>query len=198
MSLFPTELASDRLRYERLHPDDADPWELYQYVHEDAPNIDEITAHVTWDPYKTPKEAFEWVDRCGQQFDDGDGATYVIRPTHGDREGAFAGLTGVHPDWEKQRALFGIWLRKPFWGEGYSRERAGRMLELVFDRLDLEVVTVAHAPDNEKSRRAIEAYVDEYGGRKEGVLRNDILIDGEPRDSVQYSISKAEWVEATS
>ena len=195
MSLFPAEMESERLRYERLHPDEFDPWELYEYARKDAPHTDEITEHVTWEPYEHPKEAVDWVHQCGSAFEEGSRATYVLRPKEGERAGEFAGLAGIEPDWDRRVAELGTWLRKPFWGKGYSGERAGRFLELAFDRLDLEVVTVTHDPENEPSRRAIEKYVDRFGGRKEGYLRNDIVIGGEPRDSVQYSISREEWAE---
>lgn len=193
MALFPTEMESDRLRYERLHPDQFDPFELYQYVREDAPHIEEITQWVTWDPYKHPKQAAEWVETCGQKFENADSATYVVRPKEGEQAGELAGLAGLDPKWDQQLAVLGTWFRKPFWGRGYSAERAGRMLELAFEKLDLEIVAVAHDPENDNSRRAIEKYVDRYGGQKEGRIRNDIVIGGEPRDSIRYSISREEW-----
>ena len=65
-------------------------------------------------------------------------------------------------DWNRRTATLGTWLRKPFWGQGYSGERAARMLELAFDR------------------------------RKEGRIRNDVVIDGEPHDSIRYSIARKE------
>ena len=71
------------------------------------------------------------------------------------------------------------------------------MLELAFDRLDLDIVTVSHDPDNENSRRAIERYVERFGGRREGRIRNDVRISGEVRDTVRYSISRAEYRAAT-
>ncbi|MFB6104853.1 MAG: GNAT family N-acetyltransferase [Halobacteriaceae archaeon] len=193
MALFPVEMESDRLRYERIHPEDFDPWELYEYVNEDAPNIEEITRWMTWDPYETPKEALDWVSHCGEEFDAGEGAVYAIRPTHGERAGAFAGVTSLHPDWELRRAELGIWLRKPFWGRGYSGERAQRLFELAFERLDLEVVGVTHDPENEQSASAIETYIEAAGGRCEGHLRNDIVMNGEVRDSVRYSVTSEEW-----
>lgn len=193
MALFPTEMESERLRYERLHPEDFDPFELYEHVREDAPHVDQLTEYLPWDPYEHPKEAFDWVERCGSNFESGDGATYVLRPTDGERADELAGLAGFHPDWDRRLATMGMWLRTPFWGRGYSGERAGRILELAFDRFDLEVVTVTHDPENDNSRRAIEKYVERYGGRKEGRLRNDVVIDGEPRDSVRYSITCNEW-----
>lgn len=197
MSVFPAEMESDRLRYERLHPDEVDSFELYRHVKRGAPHIEEITEYVTWEPYDSPKQALDWITQCGKQFEKGEDATYVIRPKEGQRAGEFAGLAGLHPDWDRQIATLGTWLRKPFWGRGYSGERAGRMLELAFDRLDLEVVTVSHDPENDPSRRAIEKYVERFGGHKEGHIRNDLVIDGEPRDSIRYSISRAEWEENT-
>lgn len=193
MSLFPARLESERLRYGRLHPDDFDPFELYEHVRAGAPAIDEITRYVSWEPYPHPKQAFDWVAARGRQFDDGEAATYAIRPQEGDRAGELAGLTSLDVDWDRRLATMGTWFRKPFWGRGYSGERAGRLLELAFDRLDLEVVAVTHAPDNDKSRRAIEKYVERFGGRREGRVRNDLVVDGEPRDVVRYSIARQEW-----
>lgn len=71
------------------------------------------------------------------------------------------------------------------------------MLELAFDQLDLEIVIVSHDPDNENSQRAIERYVGRFGGRKEGRIRNDIVANGELRDSLRYSISREQWAEST-
>lgn len=196
MSLFPRTLESDRLRYERVHPDDLDPLELYEHVRADAPHIDEVTRHVNWDPYPHPKQAEDWVARCGEEFEAGDAANYVIRPTDGEHADEFAGLAGIDPDWERRRATLGTWLRNPFWGRGYSGERAGRFLDLAIERLDLEVVAITHAVENEQSQPAIEKYVERHGGRREGRIRNDLVVDGDPRDVLRYSVAREEWADA--
>lgn len=194
MSLFPVEMESERLRYGRVHPDDTDVFEVYEAASADAPDIEETTRYLTWSPHQHPKETLEFVEHAGEQFDDGAGAHYVVRPRDGeDGAGEFAGTTGITLDWERRRGNLGIWLRPPFWGRGYSGERAARLLDLAFGHLDLEVIAVTHDPANEQSRRAIEKYVDRFGGRREGRLRNDIVVDGEPRDSVRYSITWEEW-----
>lgn len=193
MPLFPIEMESDRLRYERLHPDSVDPFELYEHVRVGAPAIDEISAYVSWEPYDHPKKAVDWVEKCGNQFEAGEAAIYVLRLKEGDHAGDMAGLTSLHPNWERRLGTMGIWLRKAYWGHGYSGERAARMLELAFDRLELEVVAVAHDSENEKSRQAVEKYIDRFGGHKEGRIRHDIVINGEPRDSIRYSVTRDEW-----
>ncbi|WP_299330615.1 GNAT family N-acetyltransferase [Haloplanus sp.] len=193
MGLFPDRMESDRLVYERLHPETTDPLELYQHVHREAPDIDTITRYVPWDPHESPKETAEFIRDCGEAFAAGEDAHYAVRPTEGDREGELAGMAALHPDWECRLAKLGTWFRKPFWGRGYSGERAARFLELAFNRLEFEVVAVTCDPENEPSQRAIESYIDRFGGRREGRIRNDIVIGEEPRDSLRYSIARDEW-----
>lgn len=193
MPLFPTDMRSERLRYERLHRVEFDPWELYEHGRSDAPNIEEITRHVRWEPYGTPEEAFEWVERCSEAFDAGEDATYVLRPRDGEYAEELAGLSNIEVDWDRRTGTMGIWLRKSMWGQGYSGERAARFFELAFDRLDLDVVVAKHDPANDNSRRAISAYVERFGGTKEGRIRNALVVDGEPRDAVRYSVTREEW-----
>lgn len=198
MALFPTTAESQRLRYEVVHPDRTDAYELYEHVHSGADGIEDVTRWVTWDPHQHPKETAEFVASVGERFDDDGGATYAIYPADGeDGAGELAGICGLGVDWDRRRAILGVWLRTRFWGRGYSGERARTLVALAFDVLDLEVVAVAHDPDNENSARAIRRYVEALGGREDGRLRNDVVVGDEPRDTVNYSITAGEWQEAT-
>lgn len=198
MALFPTVIESPRLRFQVVHPDHYDPYEMYEHVRAEAPGIEETTRWVTWGPHPHPKQTMEFVEQVGEQFDEGEGVDYAIYPRD-DEDGAdeFAGACNLSVDWDHRRGNLGVWFRKPFWGRGYSGERARTIVALAFDVLDLEVVGVTHDPDNEKSQRAIEKYVDALGGRKEGLIRNDIVIGGEPRNTARYSITAEEWRDAT-
>jgi len=124
MSVFPERFESDRLRYERVHPESLDPLELYNHVGEDAPAIDEITEYVPWEPHSHPQETVEFVDDCGRAFDDGEYLTCSIWPKDGDDAEEIAGLARLGVEWDTLCAEMGIWLCKPFWGRGYSGERA--------------------------------------------------------------------------
>ncbi len=170
MSLFSTEMESERLVYERVHSEDTDPFELYEHVRTGAPDIDEITEYVTWDSHEHPKETAEFVKLCGKEFENDEGASYIVRPKTGEHAGELAGMAALEVDWDLQTGTLGTWFRKPFWGRGYSGERAARLLKVAFDRLDLDAVIVSHDPDNDNSQRAIEKYVERFGGRREGHL----------------------------
>lgn len=194
--MFPEAIETERLRLERFSRDTVDTLDLYEYAAK-ADSIEEETRYLTWDPHATPKETWDFLTQQEEAWDDRENATYAIFPKAGEEgAGEFAGNTGFGIDWEKRKATLGIWLRKPFWGRGYSGERAGALLQLAFDRLDLEIVDVGHEPDNDQSRRAIEKYVERYGGRHDGVLRNWQLKDGDPVDLEHYSVSQEEWRDA--
>ncbi|WP_247731347.1 GNAT family N-acetyltransferase [Halovivax limisalsi] len=191
--LFPETIRTERLRLELLHPETVDLLELYEAAGT-RPDVEEVTRYLTWDAHQTPKDTLEFVEFAGEQYDEGDGATYVVRPREGeDGAGTLAGAAGCSVEWDRRTMVLGTWLSKPFWGRGYSGERAAAMLELAFDRLDLELVAVTAHVDNEKSNRAIEKYVEAHGGRREGTLRNWHTFDGEPAAVNRYSVSKDEW-----
>lgn len=197
--MFPETIETDRLRLESRRPENVDLDACYRICSSD-PGIDEVTQYVTWDPHETKKETREFLERGRERWDDDEAASYVIRPREGeDGAGEIAGFGGFSVDWDTRTAELGTWLRKRFWGRGYSGERAGALVAVAFDDLDLEVVAVSHHPDNDNSRRAVERYVDRFGGRREGRLRNTLtFLDGSVHDEVRYTISQGEWREATS
>jgi ribosomal-protein-alanine N-acetyltransferase len=191
--LFPRTFETERLRFERIHPETLDALDVYPFASTED-GIEDATQYMTWDPHAHPKETLEFVRGVGDANDASDGGTYALYPTDGERgAGEFAGNAGMHPDWGTRTVTLGIWLRKPFWGRGYSGERADAFVELAFDRLDAELVAVVAAHDNDRSRRAIEKYVDRWGGSHEGRFRRLHTQDGGPRDSHRYAITRADY-----
>lgn len=191
--MFPAVVETDRLRLEGPPSERVDLLELYRVCSSD-PAIDEVTRHVPWSPHATPKETKEFLDEAADSWEAGDGAVYAVRPRDGEAgAGELAGMTGLHPDWDRRTAGMGIWLRKRFWGRGYAGERAGALFYLAFERLDLDAVAVECAVDNDRSRRAVERYVEAHGGRFEGRLRNRLPVGDEVRDARRYSVSREEW-----
>ena len=197
--MFPEQIETERLVLEQLSREHVDIFEFYQVCSRHEPDIEEVTRHLSWEPHETPKQTMDFIAHSEKQFEDGEGATYVIRPREGeDGPGEIAGGTGFDVDWDRRTATLGMWLRKPFWGRGYSGERAAALIEIVFDQLDLELVVVTHHVNNENSRRAIEKYVERFGGRHEGLMRNfSVDPDGTIIDQHRYSISRKEYRQST-
>jgi RimJ/RimL family protein N-acetyltransferase len=208
--LFPDRIETERLVLEHESPADADVFERYRHLSTDATDP-EAFEYIPVSPHENPHDTVEMLEHRHGRWADGIGATYVVRPKEGE-EGASearpasegragdaheagppAGEAELLADWEKRSAYFAFGLRKRFWGRGYSGERAAALVSLAFDRLDLEVVTVTHLAANGNSRRAVGKYVDRFGGRREGTVRNQITLDDEPVDTVRYSITRAEY-----
>lgn len=190
-TLFPTHIESERLRYEPLH-ESAEPLDIYEYHR--SGEMDAVMRPLGERPHATPKETMDEVTEAANAWESGERATYAITTKS---DGEFVGVAELWLEWEKRSTSFGMWVREPFWGRGYSGERAGAMSYVAFDRLDLELVSVGHDPENEQSKRAIEKYVDSYGGQYDAMLRNWYPPDdsGEPVDLQTYSISQEQWRE---
>ncbi|USZ67700.1 GNAT family N-acetyltransferase [Halorussus salilacus] len=196
--MFPERVETERLVLEPLTTENVDVLAFYRHCSRHDPHIEEVTEYLSWEPHETPKETLEFLETCEERWEKSEDASYVVRPKEGeDGAGEIAGATGLHPDWDRRSATLGAWLRKPFWGRGYSGERAEALLAVAFDRLDLEVVAVTHHAGNEKSRRAIEKYVEAHGGRHEGLLRNFHPGPDGPVDARRYTVTREEWREAT-
>ena len=195
--MFPEQLETERLVLERLCHDTVDVLEYYHLCSRHEDDIDEVTSHLTWDPHATLMETKTFIDGVEQRWTDAERAEYLIRPKSGEEgAGEIAGATGIGIDWDRRTGELGTWLRKPFWGRGYSGERAAALLELAFDRLDLEVVSVGHLTGNEKSKRAIEKYVEAHGGQYDGILRNWVPMGDEVRDLHRYTITREQYWDA--
>ncbi len=197
--MFPALIETERLRFERI--DEAVTARQF-YAAAGAgqtDSIEEETEWVSWEPHPHPKESYDVLELFREQWEEREGANYAVIPREGEPgSGTLAGNTGVGFDWDTRKATLGIWLRKPFWGRGYSGERAAALAELVFERLDLDLLATEVIPANEKSIRAVERYVDRLGGRREGRFRNRIVPEGgEPRDTIRFSVSAEEYAAAT-
>ncbi|WP_264780990.1 GNAT family protein [Haladaptatus sp. T7] len=194
--LFPERIETERLVLERMCRENVTPHELYDLF--SGPGVSEVFEHVPQSPYRTVNEPRELITNADERWSDGTSAAYAIRPDDGEPHAdELAGTTFLFPEWERRTARFGLLLGKRFWGRGYSGERAAALLRVTFDRLDLELATVGHNVGNEKSRRAIEKYVEAHGGRHDCVLRNWVPMDDEIADMHRYTITREQYREAT-
>ena len=194
MDLFPDAFETERLRCERL---DAamDAFELYEHMGTDE--FGRLSEHISKDRHHHPKDTLEYLEDSAEQWEDGARANWAIFPRESeDGGGAFAGVASLIPLWDRRAARLGVWLLSDYHGRGYAGERADALIALAFDRLDLELVAAGHTDGNDASRKAIETYVDRYGGRYEGVLRNWVVLDDDPRDLHRYTISADEYADA--
>ncbi len=193
--LFPEELETERLHLERLSRETVDVFEYYELCSHHEPAIEEVTEYLPWDPHETVKETEDYLAELESEWEEGTRAEYVLRPNDGcPGAGEIVGSGGLLVDWERRTGKPAVWLRKRFWGNGYAGERAGAMLELAFERLDLELVAVPVQDGNERSRSAVEEYVAAHGGGYDGRVRNSaVRPDGAVIDHHRYTITREQY-----
>ena len=105
---------------------------------------------------------------------------------------AYAGCTSFMniSNYDKRLEIGSTWIGNSFQRTGLNRNCKFLLLSYAFDELGAERVELKTDERNTASRNAIE----KIGGQFEGILRSHTLMyDGYRRNTVYYSILKAEW-----
>lgn len=155
----------------------------------DAADSDEVFA---WLPYPRPAD----LDQARAWIED------ALADRRADRRLPFAVLSAVdgsvigstsYWDFDANNAHVEIgstWLSRACWRSGRNAEAKLLLMTHAFEALGLERVTLRTDICNERSQWAIER----LGANREGVHRHEMRRrDGSWRDSVHYSILRAEW-----
>jgi RimJ/RimL family protein N-acetyltransferase len=93
-------------------------------------------------------------------------------------------------DWTNRRAELGFALGQAFWRRGYMADALPRLIDFAFGQLGFWRVFGDVDPRNARSIRALEG----LGFRREGVLREHYLAQGQPQDAVVYGLLRQEWL----
>lgn len=100
-------------------------------------------------------------------------------------------LFDIYPEHRKLEIGW-TWYAPSVWGNGYNTECKLLLLQFCFEELKLVRVQLKTRENNLRSRAAIL----KIGAVYEGLLRKDrIMPDGEPRNTVMFSVVDEEWPE---
>lgn len=191
--LFPPEFETDRLTFERVSPDRTDTFEVHELTTTDR--WEQVTEWMPWYDFDRLDRVRKFLAHQEEQWNEGEKASYTIRPKPGEPHADdLVGFTALGSEWDTRRAGSGIVLDPDVWGNGYGHERALEMVRLTFERLRLDAYYTTCAAGNERSRRMIERYVDHFGGRHEGLLRqHSSRPNGDVTDQHRFTITRAEY-----
>jgi ribosomal-protein-alanine N-acetyltransferase len=107
--------------------------------------------------------------------------------------GATIGLCGLvlRPDVEQGE----VWylLQPAWWGQGLATEAVHVLVEHGFRHMALHRIWASCLPENPASARVLE----KLGFRREGLLRQNLRIQGQWRDSYLYAVLATEWATYT-
>ena len=107
---------------------------------------------------------------------------------------AVVGVISVRKDihrFNNRAYMLGYVLEKQYRGQGIMPQVVGYMMKYLFMNMGADIVTAAHFPGNEASKRVLE----KCGFTYEGTLRREYSrFDGQVLDSCMYSITYDEWL----
>jgi len=91
---------------------------------------------------------------------------------------------------EHEKLGFGFVLNREYWNKGYMSETLSAVLELCFEKLEVNRVESRHYAGNEGSGKVMQ----KCGMEFEGIGKQEVKIKGIFRDVVRYGITKERWV----
>lgn len=173
-------LHSDRLRLRPFADADADDLFALQ-----------SSAHVLryWDapPWSELGRAERFIAACREMAETGTGARLAVDRLSDEVFIGWCTLNRWNPDYRS--ASLGYCFTDAVWGHGYATEAAGALLRWAFDTLDLNRVQAETDTRNVASARVLE----KLGFVREGMLREDCVVNGEVSDSWVYGLLRRQW-----
>lgn len=130
----------------------------------------------------TIEESANWIKSCGESWGNGSAYEFAVREAWNNHY--LGGCYLNHINNVDGVANLGYWIRSSATGGGAAPESAFLVARFAFTELKLHRVEIVAAVENLKSQRAAE----KTGAKREGILRNRILIGGVPRDAVMFSL----------
>jgi RimJ/RimL family protein N-acetyltransferase len=180
MSLVTPTLQTERLRLRPIGDADAD--DLFD-LHSNA----YVLRYWDAPPWSDRGRADTFITASRQMADEGTGARLAVDRVRGGTFIGWCGLQRWNPDYRS--ASLGYCYDDAAWGHGYATEAARALLQWGFDTLDMNRVQAEVDTRNVASARVLE----KLGFVREGMLREDCIVNGEVSDSWVYGLLRREW-----
>jgi len=104
--------------------------------------------------------------------------------------GAMVGMCNLFDfHWQCRRCEIGYCLARASWGHGYMHEALTALIDYGFRTLDLNRIEADVDPRNAGSVKSLER----LGFKREGLLRQRWIVEGEVSDSGLYGLLREEW-----
>jgi ribosomal-protein-serine acetyltransferase len=168
---------------------------LRRYCAADIPLVHEAAR-------ESISEISPWMPWCHPNYSMEDSAAFVLSRDDAwanqvdyslvitdSQSGTFLGSVGLNYfNRDHQFANLGYWVRSSRTGRGAATMATILTARFGLRELGLQRVEIVVAVDNKASQKVAE----KAGARKEGVLRNRLLLHGQPHDAVMYSLIAAD------
>jgi RimJ/RimL family protein N-acetyltransferase len=178
--LIPPVLLTERLRLRPMTQADVD---AHYAVFSDA----EVTRYWSRGPWTDIAQSAEAIAATIAAYADGSGLRLGIELL---ASGELIGNASLHHFVDdSRRCELGYALARPHWNRGYVTEALAALLGHGFDALNLNRIEADIDPRNIGSARVLE----KLGFRKEGIMPERWIVNGEFADTVNYGLLRRYW-----
>ncbi len=158
---------------------------MYDAIHE---SLNELKPWMSWahDGYQR-HEAQDWVTVSQARWNDGSYYGFAILDAQSRYFLGSCSLSHIHPLY--YFCNLGYWIRTTQRGHGYAGHAMRLAARFAFEYLHLLRAEIVIDIDNVASQKA----ADKAGAHREGVLLNRLVIHGDIRDAVMYSLLPSDF-----
>ena len=177
-----TELSNDVVRIRRYCADDVPL--LFEAARE---SVNEMSVWGSWcHPNYTVEESQSFVLSSKTAWNEKTAFRFAVFQTNSN---LFLGGVGLNSLNQKNNfANLGYWVRSSQTKRGVATAATPLAAEFGFDDLRLNRIEIVMATENIASQRVAE----KAGAKREGILRNRILLHNRPLDAIMYSLIPAD------
>ena len=151
---------------------------------------DDVCRFMPWGPNdETASRAF--IDRALEEQTQTPREIYQLAVIETSTRRLIGGVGLYIKSWHNADGFIGYVFHSDVWGRGYATEAAGALVDAGFQQLDLHRIWSTCDDENAASARVME----KLGWQQEGLLRQDVNLRGQWRDSRVLAILRDEWEE---
>jgi [ribosomal protein S5]-alanine N-acetyltransferase len=174
------DLRTPRLLLRRFRMEDAD--NVFAYARDP-----EMTRFVFWQAHGSVQDSREFLERTLQGYADGHPPVWAIEHVN---DSIVIGSCAYHEvSIMNLRGEIGYALARRYWGQGIMTEAVRAALDYGFRSIHLNRIEARCDVENTASWHVME----KLGMKFEGVLRQNIILHGIPRDVRMYGILREDW-----
>jgi ribosomal-protein-serine acetyltransferase len=157
---------------------------LYQAARE---SIAEVFLWMDWcHPEYAIAESRAWVEQRPAKWEEGSAYEFAIKDSKSLLYLGGCGLNGIHKS--DRMANLGYWIRTSQTKQGIGTAATLLLARFGFEQLKLTRIEIVVDVENKASQRVAA----KAGAAREGVLRNRLVVHGEARDAVMFSLIPAD------
>ena len=146
-----------------------------------------VGRHTTWQAYVIRLGLDRFMALLEGSLAAREMALWAIRPVNAACAIGFCGFTVIAAD--DRRAEIGYAVARAYWGRGYAPEAARALIDYALSIVGFNRIEAYCSVGNAASLRVLE----KIGMRREGILRQHTVIDGQLHDRAVYAVLSSDW-----